>query len=182
MLKASVFAQFAEPQHEFFLILTEPGDAQAPAAPYIPVSRWRRGDEPRMRRAAIRDVAWPCCEVSAEQVAGSRIPIGERSSTCRCERPRPATALAYPHRHHGMPPAHECSGGRHYPCGSRFANEDRRRRENAGLGTFAAPIADKRRRSAPLKNANGCQGPAVPPDSAAHPLRMRLVATRGMGR
>ena len=85
-------------------------------------------------RAAIRDVACPCGRVSAEQVEASRVPIGERSSECRCHRPRPATALIDLCRLQRMRPAHGCSGDRHYPSGSRFAIEDRWRRENAGSG------------------------------------------------
>ena len=47
-----------------------------------------------MRRVGIRDDAQPCGKVSAEQVAGAGIPIGEQSSTCQCYRPRRATARA----------------------------------------------------------------------------------------
>ena len=132
-----------------------------------------------MPGAGTRDVASPCGKGSAERAAGSRIASGERSSTPRRHHPRPATALADPCQRHGMPPAHECSGDRHYPCGFRFANEDKRRRENAGLGPFAAPIADKRCRSAPLTNAIGCQGPTFPSDSAAHPSRTRPCRDAG---
>ena len=35
-------------------------------------------------------------------------------------------------RRRGMPRAHECSGGRHCPCGLRLANKEEWRRENAG--------------------------------------------------
>ena len=42
-----------------------------------------------------------------------------------------------------MPPAHECSGDRHYSCASRFANEDERTRENAGAPTDADWKADR---------------------------------------
>ena len=40
-----------------------------------------------------------------------------------------------------------------------------------GPGSFAGATADKHRRSAPLENANGCEGTACPPDSGAHALR-----------
>ena len=48
----------------------------------------------------------------------------------------PRLGMRDPWRRHtlgprGMPPAHECSGGRHYPCGSGFANKEERRRESA---------------------------------------------------
>ena len=91
----------------------------------------RRGGtrrEPRERRAGMRDVACLCGRVSAEHAAESRIPIRQRSSTGRCDRPRPGTAPGNPCRFHRMPPVHECFGERHYPCASPFANEDRRRR------------------------------------------------------
>ena len=58
---------------------------------------------------------------------------------------RSATALTDPRRLRGMRPAHECSGDRHYPCGSRFAIEDRRRRENAESGLLRGN--DRRRAS-----------------------------------
>ena len=41
-----------------------------------------------------------------------------------------------------------------------------------GPGPFVAASADKRRRSVPLENANGCEGTACPPESAAHLPRM----------
>ena len=78
-----------------------------------------------------------------------------------------------------MPPAHECSGNRHYPSGSRFANKNGRRRESAGSRSVAAASADYRRQPAPLKNANGCKGTAWLPDSAAHPARMHRCRDAG---
>ena len=50
---------------------------------------------------------------------------------------------------HGMRPAHECSGDRHYPYASGFANEDRRRR-----GRTQGPRPSRRR--LPISVANGC--------------------------
>ena len=125
-LKATVFAQFAETQ-----ILPDfpPGWGSA-ISRQSPTLRSRVGaveTAPGMRRAGIRDVAHPCGKVSAKQVAGAGFPIGERSSTPRRHRPRPATAPGGPCRLQGMPPPHECSGNGHYPCGSRFANEEGRR-------------------------------------------------------
>ena len=135
-LKAFVFARFAGSPHNFLPILPEVGDAPSPAAPYSPISRRCCEHGPGMCRAGVRDTACPCGKVPAEQVAGYRVPIGERCSTCRQHRPRP-TELAEPCRLHRMPPAHECSGERHYPCGSRFANEDRRRTDRS--------VTDRRR-------------------------------------
>ena len=88
-----------------------------------------------------------------------RLPIGGGIAACRCE--------------------HECFGDRHYPSGSRFANKDGRRKENAGSRSVAAASADYRRRPAPLKNANGCKGTARLPDSAAHPARMHPCRDAG---
>ena len=48
-----------------------------------------------------------------------------------------------------------------------------------GRGPVAAATSDKRRRSAPLENANGRRGTACPPDSASHPSRMRPCRDAG---
>ena len=62
-------------------------------------------------------------------------------------------------RPRGMPPAHECSGDRHYPCGSGFANKEERRRENAVRAGFAAAPADKHPQWPALANATGRKRP-----------------------
>ena len=104
------------------------GEARSPGKALqfgLASARWRR-----IRGCivgGIRGVAHPCGKVSAEQVVRSGIPIGERSSRPRRYRPRPATAPGGPCRLQGMRSSHECSGNRHYPCGSRFANEEGRR-------------------------------------------------------
>ena len=49
-----------------------------------------------------------------------------------------------------------------------------------GPAPFAVATADKRRRSAPLGNAIGCTWTRFPPDSAAHPLRMRPCRDAGI--
>ena len=125
-LKVTVFAQFTETQ-----ILPDSPPGWGRAIPRQSPTVWSRigavETGPGMRRGGIRGVAHPWGKVSAEQVAGSGIPIGERSLTPRRHRPRPATALGGPCRLQGMRPPHECSGNRHYPCGSRFANEEGRR-------------------------------------------------------
>ena len=125
-LRVTVFAQFTETH---ILPDSPPGGGSAVPRP-SPTVRSRVGaveTDPGIRRGGIRDVAHPCGKVSAKQVAGSGIPIGERSSTPRRHRPRPATALGGPCRLQGMPPPHECSGDGHYPCGYRFASEEGRR-------------------------------------------------------
>ena len=78
-----------------------------------------------------------------------------------------------------MPLSHECSGDRHYQSGSRFAKEDRRRRENAGSGPLRG---GSRRLMAPrgaIEKSNWTQGTAFPPESVAHPLRMRPCRDTG---
>ena len=54
-----------------------------------------------------------------------------------------------------MPPAHECFGDRHYPCGSRLANEDKRRRESAGSGLLLR--GGDRRRASPIGAIGKCK-------------------------
>ena len=105
--------------------------------------------------------------------------VGGRSWTGRCHRPSRATAFTDPCRLQGMPPTHEFSGDRHYPCRFRFANEDRRRRENAGSGLLRG---GDRRLTSPMgaiKKSNWTQGTAFPPDSAAHSLRMHPCRDTG---
>ena len=122
-----------------------------------------------MRRAGNREVVCPCENVSAERVAGSRISIGAR----------PATALADSRRLQDMPPAQGCSGDRHCPGGPGSPMRTSGDGRTQGADPFAAASADKRRQPAPLENAKGCKGTALPPDCAAHPLRMRLCRDAG---
>ena len=115
------------------------------------------GTDPRMRRAGIRNVACPCGKVPAEPIAGSRILIGEGSSTGRCGRACPATAIADPCRLQDMPPAHEHSGDRHYPCEVWPAIG-----KNGEKGEHRVRAAGKSSRR---------PATAVPPDTSAHPPR-----------
>lgn len=94
-LKVTVFAQFTETQ-----ILPDFPPGWGSAVPLQSTTvRSRVGAvemDPGMRRGGIRDVAHPCGKVSAEQLAGSGIPIGERSSTPRRHRPVRRRRLAVP--------------------------------------------------------------------------------------
>ena len=132
-----------------------------------------------MRGAGIRDIAWPCGKVSDERAAGPRISIGERSTAGRRHEPRRATALADPGRLHRMPAAHECFGDWHYPCGSRFASEDRRRRQNAGSGLLRGGDCRQASPIGAIGNCKWLQGTPFPPDSAAHPLSDAPLSRRG---
>lgn len=51
--------------------------------------------------------------------------------------------------------------------------------EMQGPGHVARVTSDKRRRSGPLENANGCKGTACPPDSVEHPSGMRPCRESG---
>ena len=159
--------------------LAAKGGAVDPARDFAMVHATGRGDGAGMRRAGIRDVAWPGGKVSAERAARTRVPPGEGPCTCRCHRPLPATALTGPCRLHRMPPAHERSGDRQYPCGSRSANEDRRGRENAGSGPLRGGRGRLTSPMGSVKKSNWMQGTAVPPEAAAHPPRMRPCRDAG---
>ena len=159
-----------ETRHEIFPVLPHVGDARSPAGPYISVSHRPCGGGSGMRRARK-------CRRNRSQGLGAR----------SASDPPPAGAIVSVRRRH--PPVHAgiaaCRPRMNIPAigiiaaapGSlmRTGGEGR----TPGPGPFAAATADKRRRSAPSKNAIGRLGTPCPPDSAAHPLRMRPCRDAG---
>ena len=111
--KAYVFAQFTETQRK---------SLDSPAS-------WRRV----IRGCAIQSglASAPRGRLRGDRVGIREVTYAMREQHPGWRRPGPNSPLA-PSRLHGMPPAHECFGGRHYPCGSRLDNKEERRRKNAG--------------------------------------------------
>ena len=104
---------------------------------------------PSRRRDAARDRCGPSGARCRRHPSSRHSPRGATNSS----RFSPKLGTRNPWRRHtlrphGMPAAHECSGKRHYPCGSRFVNKEERRRENA----VAGPASPRR---LPISIANG---------------------------
>ena len=101
--------------------------------------------------------------------------------------PRPAGAVIHVRRRacRSLSASRHAAGGMNVPAlGIIHARSGRLLRmggegRTQGRGPVAAASADKRRRSAPLENANGRAATACPPDSGAHALRMHPCRDAG---
>ena len=113
------------------------------------------GTDSGMRGAGIWDVAWPCGKDSTERAAGPRIPIGERSPTCRCHGPRPATVPPVQAGFTACRPRMNVPATGIIPAGPGSLRRRGGERRRQGEGSFAEAAADKRRRSVPLEDASG---------------------------
>ena len=104
-------------------------------------------------------------EVPADRVAGSRISIGERSSTCRCHRPWFGTAACRPRMN--VPATRIIPAG---PGSLSWRSGEGRMRAGGQVATGGdgqgLPMAT-------IANSNWTRGAALPLDCAVHPLQTR---------
>jgi len=169
------------PKHStiFFPVLPQVGDAPSPAAPYSPVSRRRCGDGPGMLRAGIRDVhahAGKSCRNRPQGLASRsandprhadaivpdrrrRLPVHAGVTACRTRMNVPATGII-----HAGPGSLMRTGGEGRTQGPG--------RHCGSCGRLMAPTGA-------IEKSNWTQGPACPPESAAHPLRMHPCRDTG---